>query len=142
MKKCTYCGKEYPDDVVKCAIDDYPVYELDPRGVPVPPVVPPPLPAIAKKSPDGRYLKYEDVPWYRREPGAIAFIGVLFCGLVSTALCIICLTGDVYKNSYDRDGKLKVWSRGNKVAAVLILVLQALLYWVYLKAKSYNISRP
>jgi hypothetical protein len=32
MKKCSYCGKEYPDDATVCAID----------GQPLEPIVPPP----------------------------------------------------------------------------------------------------
>jgi len=136
MKKCKYCGKEYPDDVDKCAIDDYPLELLDSRANPIPPSVPPPVLHEAKKSPNGRYLKYEDVPWYRREPGVLAFIGVLFCGFATIALCVICLTGDVYKNSYDKDGNLNVWGNGNKIAAVLILLLQAFVYWTFHYAKT------
>ena len=101
--------------------------QIDAQGVrhPDPPK---PLPQMSST---GRYLKYEDVPWYRREPGALAFLGVLFCGFVTVALCIICLTGDVYKKSYDAKGNLNVWGPGNKIAAILILVLQIFLYWVY-----------
>ena len=33
MKKCTYCGKEYPDDAVKCIIDENPLS----GGEPLPP---------------------------------------------------------------------------------------------------------
>ena len=25
MKKCTYCGKEYPDDALRCLIDEQPL---------------------------------------------------------------------------------------------------------------------
>jgi hypothetical protein len=95
---------------------------------------PPPLPtpgAQPKKSADGRYLRYEDVPWYRREPSMLAGICVLFCGLATIALCVICLTGDVYKKTYDKDGKLMVWGIGNKIAAVVILIIQAFLAWVW-----------
>ncbi|MGB6499824.1 MAG: hypothetical protein WBG19_00265 [Thermoplasmata archaeon] len=124
MKKCTYCGKEYSDDVLNCPLDGQPVTA---EGTPAtaPPRVPP------QKSQNGRYLKYEDVPWYRREPGALAFVGVLFCGFVTIALCVICLTGDVYKNAYDKDGNLKVWGVGNKIAAFFILALQVFIFWVF-----------
>ena len=75
-----------------------------------------------------RYKAYADVPWYRREPGALTFLAALLCTPVIIALCIICLTGDVYKYSYDNDGNLQVWGIGNKVAAVLILIIQTLVY--------------
>ena len=110
---------------------------MDPAATPIP-QSPPPAPApapVIQKGVDGRYLRYEDVPWYRREPGAVAFIGVLFCGFVTVALCFICLTGDVYKKSYDKSGNLQVWGVGNKIAAVLILAIQVFLYWAYYSAK-------
>ena len=75
-----------------------------------------------------KYSTYDEVPWYRREPGALIFLAALLCTPVIIALCIICLTGDVYKNSYDKQGNLQVWGIGNKVAAVLILVIQTLVY--------------
>src|SRR5215471_21647124 len=28
MKRCPYCGKEYPDDAAKCFIDGYPLPEI------------------------------------------------------------------------------------------------------------------
>jgi hypothetical protein len=100
MKRCTHCGKEYPDNTNFCPIDGHAV--IDPANPP--PSIPPPtllksgpqkLPDAPKKPADvpksagapkksaaGRYQKFEDVPWYRREPGALAMIGVLFCGVV------------------------------------------------------------
>jgi hypothetical protein len=55
--------------------------------------------------------------------GTITFLG-LFCGLAILAACIIVLTGDVYTPKKDASGKLIIWSIGNKVAAVIILVFQ------------------
>jgi len=37
MKKCSYCGKEYPDNATRCSVDEQPL--LDPTA-------PPPLPSI------------------------------------------------------------------------------------------------
>ena len=71
-----------------------------------------------------KYKSYEEVPWYRREPGALVFLLALCFSPVIIALCVIALTGDIYKKSYDKQGNLQVWGVGNKVAAVLILILQ------------------
>jgi hypothetical protein len=32
MKKCSYCGAEYPDDAVRCAIDQTPFEEVSPEA--------------------------------------------------------------------------------------------------------------
>lgn len=139
MKKCTYCGKAYPDNVLNCPVDGEPVKEAPPSDSA--PVSPPPLPP--QKTAEGRYVRYEDVPWYRREPGTLAFIGVLFCGFISIALCFICLTGDVYKKPRhpERGGDLQVWGVGNKIAAVIILALQGLVYLVYFQARASSVLR-
>jgi hypothetical protein len=88
-----------------------------------------------------KYESYEDVPWYRREPGALVFLSTFFCSPVIIALCIIALTGDVYRKVYDQQGNpvgLQVWGIGNKVAAVLVLILQlaitGTLYWMLFTA--------
>lgn len=31
MKKCKYCGKEYPDDVIVCAVDQQPLDGMQPE---------------------------------------------------------------------------------------------------------------
>jgi hypothetical protein len=33
MKKCSYCGKEYPDDAVVCAVDQNPLVPAKPKPV-------------------------------------------------------------------------------------------------------------
>jgi hypothetical protein len=76
-----------------------------------------------------KYETYEEVPWHRREPGALVFLLVLLFMPITVALCIIALTGDVYRKAYDEDGNLQVWGPGNKVAAVLILLLQCFIIY-------------
>jgi len=45
MKKCTYCGKQYPDDAAACAVDADPLETIEP-----PKTLPPPLQPVANKS--------------------------------------------------------------------------------------------
>jgi hypothetical protein len=79
-----------------------------------------------------KYETYEQVPWHRKEPGALVFLLVLLCAPITVAMCVVALTGDVYRNAYDKDGILQVWGPGNKVAAVLILLIQCFLIWASL----------
>jgi hypothetical protein len=60
----------------------------------------------------------------------LVFLLVLVFTPITLALCIIALTGDVYRKSYDQDGNLQVWGPGNKVAAVLILLIQFFITYV------------
>ena len=76
------------------------------------------------------YKTYDEVPSYRREPGALVFLLALVFTPVTIALCVIALTGDVYRNAYDKDGRLMSWGVGNKIAAVLILLLQLFVFFV------------
>ncbi len=71
------------------------------------------------------YASYLQVPWYRRSSivGAITFLG-LVCSPAILFSCFIVLTGDVYSDKIDENGQLKKWSFGNKVAAVIILIIQ------------------
>lgn len=75
----------------------------------------------------GAYTDYQQVPWYRRSGTMTVFILVgFFCfPPLLWAACVICLTGDVYNNRVKKDGTLSRWSTGNKVAAAIILALQA-----------------
>jgi len=39
MKKCTYCGKEYPDDATVCSVDEQPLAFVPPRPTKTPPAI-------------------------------------------------------------------------------------------------------
>jgi uncharacterized membrane protein len=75
------------------------------------------------------YENYLDVPWYRRSGpiGTITFLG-LFVLPAAIFSCIVALTGDIYTKKKDESGKLVTWSFGNKVAAVIILIIVTGLY--------------
>jgi hypothetical protein len=72
------------------------------------------------------YSNYKEVPWYRQSGIASLFtLTGFFCfpPLLWT-VCILCLTGDIYNKKVGKDGYLTKWSGGNKIAAIIILVLQ------------------
>ena len=72
----------------------------------------------------------EDVPVYRRSwfASLLVIFGFFCCSPLLWWVCILCLTGDIYRNKVRPNGKLSRWSPANKWAAVLILLLQAGLY--------------
>jgi len=82
------------------------------------------------------YERYEDVPWYRRSGpvGAITFLGIFFSPAILFA-CIVALSGDVYTKKKDESGKLITWSFGNKIAAVIIPVIQIVFTYAILTGK-------
>jgi hypothetical protein len=88
-----------------------------------------------------KYKTYDEVPWYRREPSGLVFLAALIFAPVSFALCVVCLTGDVYRESYDEEGNLQVWGVGNKIAAVLIPIVQigfTVLFYLSIAAHRWN----
>jgi hypothetical protein len=91
-----------------------------------------------RKSRTLKYKSYFDAPWYRREPGGLVFLLAIVFAPVTIALCVVCLTGDVYRNSYDEEGNLQVWGVGNKVAAVLILVVQIGITLLFVHAQRFQ----
>src|SRR5947209_175920 len=132
MANCPHCGAKLPDTgdafCSEChnALDEPPAVSQYPQYSPWPKseVMLGPPPGIVSAP----YTDYQQVPWYRRSGTMTGFIlGGFFCfPPLLWAACIICLTGDVYNNRVKKDGTLSRWSAGNKVAAVIILVLQAL----------------
>src|SRR5262249_47461152 len=84
---------------------------------------------------------YQAVPWFRKSGVCSAIIiahllvGILggcipllsLLGIFTTlgviGVCIVVLTGPVYYDKRGKDGTLRTWSRANKVAAVILLVI-------------------
>ncbi len=66
--------------------------------------------------------------------GTITFLGLVLAPAILLA-CLIALSGDVYTNKKDASGKLITWSFGNKIAAVIILILQVVFTYLYLTGK-------
>jgi hypothetical protein len=102
--------------------------------------------------------RYDEVPLLRRNGFCsgvlVAHVGVMFLGgcvpLVSLLgifttigvilVCFVVLTGPVYYDKRNKDGTLKTWGKGNKVAAVILLLLfvggyAALLYFLVSSGK-------
>jgi hypothetical protein len=52
----------------------------------------------------------------------LVLVGI-FTTLGVIAVCAIVLSGPVYYNKHRKDGTLRTWSAGNKVAAVILLLL-------------------
>jgi hypothetical protein len=55
----------------------------------------------------------------------LILVGFFCCPPLLWTVCILCLSGDIYNNRLGSDGYLTTWSWGNKIAAVIILLLQA-----------------
>jgi serine/threonine-protein kinase len=84
---------------------------------------------------------HEAVPWYRKNGlcsgvtvahALVMSVGLclpyvlllgVFTAIGAIAVCIVVLTGPVYYNNLRKDGTLRTWSGGNRVAAVVLLVL-------------------
>jgi hypothetical protein len=83
------------------------------------------------------YRDYNEVPWYRRSGVAGVFVltGLLCFAPLIWTVCFLCLTGDIYNQDTDKEGYLTRWSWWNKIAAVIILIIQAVaLAWWFLQA--------
>lgn len=79
------------------------------------------------------YHLYSEVPWYRRSGVNTAFIvvGMGSKGVIPLTLltCVLVLTGEIYYKEPDSAGNLRAWSKGNKVAAIIILVANIALFF-------------
>jgi hypothetical protein len=117
-----------------------------------------PHPEASPAGKASRPTDYEAIPWYRRNDtcsaivvahivvmllgGCIPLLSLLgiFTTIGVIAVCIVVLTGPVYYHKLGEDGTLKTWSGGNKIAAVILLVLfvggyTALVYFLGARGK-------
>jgi fumarate reductase subunit C len=93
-------------------------------------------PSGGPASDTGPYQRYDQVPWYRRSSFNSLFVVLgLCCSPFIIWVCVIVLTGDVYYDKVDKDGRLKRWSSTNKIVAVIIMVIQV-------SATLYQLARP
>ena len=67
MKKCTYCGKEYPDEAASCALDGQPLTSIDSQ----------PSPQLQKHSPQVQTSQPKVIVWFKAYCGLIGLI--FFC---------------------------------------------------------------
>ena len=122
--RCPNCGTVIGEEFARCPI----CHHVSPGR------------ATADTSPANvRLFKLSDhvfVPWYRREPRGFVFLLAIFFAPVTIALCVLCLTGDIYTRVEDSEGKLKVWGVGNKFAAVVILLIQGFVWWAVWRMKN------
>src|SRR4051794_30504730 len=79
----------------------------------------------------------ETVPFYRTERFVFVLILASCCCFPPLLwwACLICLTGDVYREKLGPDGRRLRWSWVNKVAAVTILVLQVIGFIMWLERR-------
>src|SRR4051794_7266882 len=76
----------------------------------------------------------ETVPLYRTDKfvSMLVLVGFFFVPPLLWWACVICLTGDVYLTKVGHDGRRLHWPRWNKVAAVVLLLLQFVGFMVWL----------
>src|SRR3990170_6170533 len=86
------------------------------------------------------YMTYEQVPWYRRSGVNSVFIlvHILTGGCVPFILwtCVNLVTGDIYYKKKDAAGYLQTRSFANKVVAVAILLVNAIVLLLLLLGPS------
>src|SRR3954462_15011062 len=63
------------------------------------------------------------VPWSRRSSTNTAFllIGWFLCPLLTLWCCLNLLTGEIYYDTPDGKGGYRIWSRANKIAALVMV---------------------
>jgi len=78
-------------------------------------------------------LFYAPLPWYRKSTvcSILLIVGILVFRPLVFIPVISCLTSPIYYREFDENGELATWSWGNRVAAIIFLVL-AIAFMVFL----------
>lgn len=106
MKKCTYCGKEYPDEASICTIDQQPLRDLRPPPLnqaaswPSPPFSAPA--ADAQQIIDDEHLKMLSIFHY--VIAGLALVGLLFLCLHFAIMTAVFSTPQIWKSQNNQSG--------------------------------------
>lgn len=86
-----------------------------------------PDPTFLPSNTPGEFTDYNQLPWYRKSGvnSGLILASILTCGLFPGIfiVCIVLSTGEVYFNKKNEQGYLKKWHWGNKIIAILLLLL-------------------
>ncbi len=103
MKKCPYCGKEYPDDATICAVDQQPLQEVRPPLLNRPAPAPFPAPSgDARQITDNEHLKMLSIFYYVL--AGFAFAGLLFLGLQFVIMTAIFTNPGIFNSPKNQSG--------------------------------------
>jgi hypothetical protein len=151
---CPNCGQHIQCDElwsgrqINCPACQQPLM-VPSLGPPAPAATPLPPPAPSskvKKGPSGKrgkYLRYEDVPWYRQSTlnHIFAISGLLCFPPLVWLVVTMCLTGDIYQKNRDKDGNLKIWGMFSKVFSVLLVAGQVTVIWLVMAGAAVDVAR-
>jgi len=56
----------------------------------------------------------------------LLLFGLAMCPPALWVACVIILTGEIYQKNKEEDGFLRVWPGGNKIAVVILILIQLL----------------
>jgi hypothetical protein len=95
MKKCTYCGTEYPDEALVCAIDGQPLREVIPAA---PESLPPPV-GERQTIIDGEHIKMLSI--FHFVVAGLALLGVVFLFLHYFLMSSVFSNPEIWKSQKD-----------------------------------------
>jgi hypothetical protein len=100
MKKCTYCGKEYPDEALACAIDGQPLRDTTSMSEPSPPSPPPPATPLPvndrQQTIDGEHINLLSI--FHFVLAGLTLVGILFLFLHYFIMSAIFMNPDFWKS--------------------------------------------
>ena len=103
MKKCSYCGKEYPDDATICIVDQQPLQEVHPPFLNRPAPAPFPAPSgDAQQIIDNEHLKMLSIFHYVL--AGFAFAGLLFLCLHFLIMTAVFTSPGIFNSPKNQSG--------------------------------------